>query len=205
MIAPRVSTAALVVLSILLAGCAAPDQSAEPKTAAPAVGDETVLALPTPETGVQAGGGATAPDTQLGLDEQEQQIALAADRAPHIYMVLQQDGSRPVSVIFAIDESRDGTPEDDAAIRLTPEDGDCNAQGLRRYNFPEDVRGSPIFSGDELLRGVDPEQLPAFLAISVTDEMLRQNLVTDREKTRAHNICTRKMWEAQLANPATQG
>lgn len=199
----RLFAPTLGLASALLAGCAALDRPAEPQTATPVVDEDAALGLPTPETGAAPDPQAT--DTPLGLDEEEQQIALAANRAPHIYMALQRDGSRPVSVIFAIDESRDGTPQDDAAIRLTPEDGDCNAQGLRRYNFPEELRGRPIFSGDDLLRGVDPEQLPAFLAISVTEEMLRQNLASDREKTRAHNICTRKMWEAQLANPAAQG
>ena len=146
-----------------------------------------------------------APGPSRQLDQTEQRIARAAASAPHIYMAIQQDGSRPVSVVFAIDESKDGTPGDDPAIRLTPEDGDCNPQPLRSFNFPETYRKRPVFSGDQILLGVQPDQLPEFMAISVSTELVGLGLVEDREDTRAHNICTRKLWEAQLENPVQAG
>lgn len=164
------------------------------------VPEGALTALPPPEGSIA---GSIAGSVEL--NDREQRIAVAAAQAPHIYVALQTNGSRPVSVIFAIDESRDGTPQDDDAIRITPEDGNCNPQVMRNFNFPEETRGKPTFSGDQLLRGVNPDQLPAFLAVNVTQEMLALGLVTDREQTRAHNICTRKLWETQLANPAPAG
>lgn len=115
---------------------------------------------------------------------------------PHVYMALQPDGEgKPVSVIFAIDAARDNTPSDDPAIRLTPENGLCNPQEMRNYNFPPKYLARPVVSEIEQSQGLPARDLPAYIAISVTDEMIASGLARDREETRALNICTRKLWE----------
>lgn len=115
---------------------------------------------------------------------------------PHIYLALQPGGEgRPTSVIFAIDTARDSTPSDDQAIRLTPENGLCNPQEMRNYNFPPEYAAAPVTSEADQNRGLTAADLPAFMAVSVTDTMLARGLASDREQTRALNICTRKLWE----------
>ncbi|MEM8841374.1 MAG: hypothetical protein AAGD47_06330 [Pseudomonadota bacterium] len=135
----------------------------------------------------------------------EQRIALAAAQAPLIYMAIQEDGTRPLSIIFAIDESRDGTPQNDPAIRLTPDGGACNPQTMRSYSFPSPFGDAPVFGSDQVLQGVRADQLPAFMAVRVSETILDMGLVETLEETRPQNICTRKMWDAQLANPPDQG
>ena len=120
--------------------------------------------------------------------------AEAAD-APHIYMDLQHDGTDLVSVIFAIDRGKDGTPSDDPAIRLTPDGGQCNPQIMRYYDFPESVAGQPVFSQDvALMEGVSLEELPDLMAVATTAEMLHRGLIQDPEDSRPQNICSRKLW-----------
>ncbi|MEL6476647.1 MAG: hypothetical protein AAFR17_04905 [Pseudomonadota bacterium] len=197
----------LLLLALGTAACETglPLSGGEPAaTPLPAENNEAITSLPEPETGASTPPAGTGSGTTAPLDDTERQIAQAAARAPHIYMAVQPDGGRPISVIFAIDESRDGTPSDDPAIRLTPEDGDCNPQALRQYDFPAAYADQPVFSGDQILLGIPGEQLPNFLAISVTNEVLDLGLASDREETRPLHICTRKLWEAQLANPAGQ-
>ena len=119
----------------------------------------------------------------------------AAQEAPHVYMSLQPNGSRPVSIVFAIDAARNGDPGDDPAIRLTPQDGQCNPQELRGYRFPPADTALPAFGPKQVLDGLTARDLPSFLAVEVTNRMLADNLATDREQTRGQNICTRKLWE----------
>ncbi|MBY8975527.1 hypothetical protein KHP62_06905 [Rhodobacteraceae bacterium NNCM2] len=145
------------------------------------------------------------PDPSVELGTEEQRIALAAARAPMIYMAIQEDGTRPLSIIFAIDESRDGTPQDDPAIRITPSDGSCNPQTMRSYSFPSPFGDAPVFGADQILQGVQASQLPAFMAIKASETIVAMGLAEKLEDTRPQNICTRKMWEAQLANPPQQG
>jgi hypothetical protein len=115
---------------------------------------------------------------------------------PHIYMALQSDGTgQPVSAVFAIDAARDNTPSDDPAIRLTPESGLCNPQEMRSYDFPPEDAARPVVGEAEQAQGLTASDLPAFLAVSVTDRMLSRGLADEREQTRPLNICTRKLWE----------
>ena len=119
---------------------------------------------------------------------------------PHIYMSFQLDNTgTAVSVIFAIDVARDNTPSDDPAIRLSPEDGRCNPQEMRSYSFPPKDAATPVAGDIEQSQGLSVRNLPAFLAVSVTNSMLNRGLAVDREDTRALNICTRKLWERLLA------
>lgn len=127
--------------------------------------------------------------------------APAAGRlAPHIYMALQPDEAGAVSIIFAIDAGRDKTPGNDPAIRLTPENGKCNPQELRRYAFPADTARRPIFGPDEVGAGISAKDLPNFMAMAVTSEMLRRKLVEKVEDSKPQNVCTRKLWERLIVN-----
>lgn len=115
---------------------------------------------------------------------------------PHIYVSLQHQGeSRPVSVIFAIDDSRDGNPSDDPAIRLTPENGQCNPQAMRQYNFPDADADRPVVTEADRSRGLTAANLPSVMAVVVTERMIAQGLARTPEETRAQNVCTRKLWE----------
>jgi hypothetical protein len=153
----------------------APTDTAEALAAPSPADSSAIAALPVPQPGA-------APSP--------------AGPVPHIYMALQPDGEgKPISVVFAIDAARDNTPTNDPAIRLTPENGQCNPQEMRNYNFPPKYLARPITSEFEQAQGLSAGDLPAFMAISVTDEMLAAGLTTDREETRALNICTRKLWE----------
>jgi hypothetical protein len=119
----------------------------------------------------------------------------APGQVPHIYMALQDGGEgRPVSVIFTIDAARNGTPSDDPAMRLTPENGLCNPQEMTRYDFPPDA-ATPAVGDAEQAEGLTARDLPAFMAIAVTNELLDRGIATDPEQTRPLNICTRKLWE----------
>lgn len=114
-------------------------------------------------------------------------------QVPQIYVALQGQTGRPVSVIFAIDESRDGTPSDDPAMRITPENGECNPQEMRNHDFGDGT--APTFGPREVEAGITALQLPSYLAISVTETMLSQGLAATREETAPQNVCTRKLWE----------
>ena len=131
----------------------------------------------------------------------EKPSAQAAANVPHVYMSLQPDaGAGPLSVVFAIDRSRDNTPQDDPAFRLTPEDGQCNPQELRRYAFPEQDRQRPTFGPEEVKRGISAQELPNFMAIAVTGEMMEQGLIVEPEESKPQNVCTRKLWERLIVN-----
>ena len=123
-----------------------------------------------------------------------------APPVPHIYLTLQPGSAGgPVSAIFAIDAARDTTPSDDPAVRLTPSNGLCNPQEMRSYDFPAEDAARPVVSEAEQAQGLTARDLPAFMALSVTDRMLERGLASDREQTRALNVCTRKLWERLLA------
>jgi len=128
----------------------------------------------------------------------------APNSAPHIYMALQPGGSGdPVSVVYAIDAARDGSPSDDPAIRLTPENNLCNPQEMLHYAFAPVDAARPVVTEADESRGLTAANLPEFIAVAVTERMLADGVVTDREETRALNICTRKLWE-QLVLGETQ-
>lgn len=166
----------------LLAACeAGPEGDAEaPAAPAPSIVDM----LPAPEAAAES----------EPAEGEPAEGTTAAPAAPHIYLALQPGSSgQPHSAIFAIDGARDGTPSDDPAIRLTPEDGNCNPQEMRRYGFPADA--APVVSEAEQARGLTAADLPDFLAASVTGRMIEAGLAAAPEETRALNICTRKLWE----------
>jgi len=192
----------------LLGACAA-DGTSGPDTASTSAPAEAQtaptpgpLTLPEPEGAPSAPGasGGTGAGTEQRPLTPEEEAALAD--VPEIYMALQPESGGTVSVIFAIDNSRDNTPSDDPAIRLTPEDGDCNPQELRRYIFPDRYAARPTFSASDARAGVPAEQLPAFLAIAVSNEMLDQGLADVPEDTSPQNICTRKLWERLVLSDA---
>jgi hypothetical protein len=127
--------------------------------------------------------------------------------APHVYMSLQPGGGGPLSVVFTIDSARDGTPSDDPAIRLTPDGGLCNPQEMRHYNFPPADAARPVVTEADQAQGLTAARLPEFMAVAVTERMLADRLATDREETRALNICTRKLWERLIVaenSPASE-
>jgi hypothetical protein len=176
-----------------LAGLAGLIISAALLTACQTTGDEPAAAEP-----------AAAPIAESQQTEALDDTATAAlpqpgalpPPIPHIYLALQPGGEgKPTSVIFAIDAARDNTPSDDQAIRLTPENGLCNPQEMLNYNFPPEYAAAPVTSEADQDRGLTAADLPAFMAVSVTETMLARGLASDREQTRALNICTRKLWE----------
>ena len=177
---------AAALLATLLTACQTTDQTTgdtPPDTAAQA----QPAPPPAPET------------TALPAPARPEQASPPARPVPHIYMALQSGGAgRVVSAVFAIDAARDNTPSDDPAVRLTPADGLCNPQEMRSYDFPPQDAARPVVSEAEQAEGLTARDLPAFMAVSVTDKMLSLGLARDREATRALNVCTRKLWERLL-------
>lgn len=174
---------ALVALG-LLAGCEAMEQPAGGQAAAPAASAQPAPAQPTPATETP----------------EQRAAAQAAEDVPRIYMALQPDPSGPTSIIFAIDRGRDETPLNDPAIRLTPEQGQCNPQELRGYPFPLSAARRPVFGPQEALSGISARDLPSFMAMAVTSEMMRQGLVVEPQQSKPQNVCTRKLWERLIIN-----
>ncbi len=172
---------AAALLAALLAAC---------QTAGEAPPDTPVQAEPAQPPALDS------PAASAALPEQ---TSPPAPPVPHIYMALQSDGAgRTVSAVFAIDAARDHTPSDDPAIRLTPENGLCNPQEMRSYDFGPQDAARPVVSEAEQAEGLTARDLPAFMAVSVTDRMLSLGLASEREQTRALNVCTRKLWERLL-------
>lgn len=178
------SRAAALAAALALAGCAGSEapQEAPPPAAAGS------LPLPSALDGPGSAGGAL-------IDPE------AVRAAPAVYMSLEADPGRPVSIVFAIDAAGDADPSDEPAMRLTPEGGRCNPQELSRYG----ARGGdgPVFGPEVARRGVDPRQLPEFMAVAVSRRMIDQGLAAAPEDTRPQNVCTRKLWE-RLAVAQTQ-
>ncbi|MEM1345742.1 MAG: hypothetical protein AAGI34_14340 [Pseudomonadota bacterium] len=172
---------ALLGAVALLAGCQAEDGAGPATSNAPASPPATVgeappspnLSLPAPQSG---GGQAIDPAT-----------------VPQIHLALEPSSAGPVSVVFAIDRSKDNTPGDDPAIRISPEAGECNPQELRRYSFPPP--NSPVFGPQIAQTGVGARDLPAYMALTVSQAMVSNGLATTLEETGPQNICTRKLWE----------
>ncbi|MEM1385556.1 MAG: hypothetical protein AAF713_15315 [Pseudomonadota bacterium] len=120
------------------------------------------------------------------------------DAVRDIFMALQPAAGRPVSVIFAMDENRNGDPSDDAAVRLTPENGSCNPQLMRRFDFPAEAQAAPVFSIDDVRRGVSARTLPSFIATSVSQEMISKGLASGPDETRPQNLCSYELWRRQV-------
>ncbi len=130
-------------------------------------------------------------------------------QVPHIYMALQPDSSGTTSVIFAIDESRDGTPTNDPAIRITPEpesggNGQCNPQPMRNFDFPPQYATRPAYGPPEAARGIGARDLPKFLAVEVSSAMIASGLADEPQQTRPQNVCTRLLWERQVVESSTR-
>ena len=182
--------AAALLAGLLLAACAEPP--ADPlKPPAPA----------NPMAGVPAPEPETPPPAPPGVDPQTARVDrafAAAQDAPQIYMDLQPDPGGPTSVILAIDASRDETPSDDPAVRLTPDNGQCNPQQLRYYAFTGKSAGRPVYGPDEAFRGVTARELPDFMAQVVTSEMMARGLIDDPEESRPQNVCTRKLLQRMI-------
>lgn len=130
--------------------------------------------------------------------------ALAAVQdVPQIYMALQPDAGGPTSVILAIDRSRDNTPSDDPAVRITPDNGACNPQQLRWYEFPPERAQRPIYGPEEAARGVTARELPDFMAMAVTSEMMTAGLIDDPDESKPQNVCTRKLLQRLILDRST--
>lgn len=171
-----------------------PDALPDPTLAAadldlpePTAGDRAASRLPLPEPGgiarSDAGGIVPVPEP---------------DAIRNIYMAIQNEANRPTSVVFAMDENRNGDPSDDAAIRLTPENGRCNPQLMRRFTFPEAYARKPVFTIRDVEKGVSARQLPGFIATQVSQEMLRLGLAENPDDTRPQNLCSFELWRQQI-------
>lgn len=204
--------AAPMLAALLLAACqtTGTDEAAVPEAApgsitpeseiyVPGTTEVAVDTLPPPEMSEPGAAGAPAQEA-AGLASAagaaEANGSQARQQIPHIYMALQPEGpGKPISVVFAIDASRDNTPSDDPAVRITPDGGLCNPQEMRFYRFPERYGARPVVSEIEQDEGLSVLDLPNLMAISVTNEMISEGLVTTPEQTRPQNVCTRKLWE----------
>lgn len=174
---------------LLLAACDTappPPQAAAPAPSATAAAPQ--LSLPTPTGALPAPNPGAAPSTAGP-------IGVVPDQVPSVYMAVQAGKSGPASIIFAIDASKDNTPSDDTAIRITPEAGKCNPQELKRFTFPAQYAKRPVFSIEEAKRGIGAPELPKFMAMAVTSEMLRLGIAAEPQATQPQNVCTRKLWE----------
>ncbi|GMG81287.1 hypothetical protein LNKW23_05000 [Paralimibaculum aggregatum] len=183
--------AAVALLCGSLAACAMPgDGDPAPGGAgqgAPAAGGGAAAALPEPSLPAPVPGGQVAP-TRRPLERPPEQVA------PDIYMALQQDSAGTVSVIFAIDRAKDNTPSDDPAIRLTPENGLCNPQQLRNFDFPAVYGARPVYSALDARENIGARELPSFLATAVTVEMVRLGMAREPDDTRPQNLCSFELW-----------
>jgi hypothetical protein len=182
------------------------EQVATASAGDPATPDPDVAALPVPrlpggppagEAAAEAGTGAADAGAVAAAPSQ------AAATAPHIYMAVQPDRSGPVSVVFAIDRSRDNTPSDEPAIRITPDQTDpdrgrCNPQQLRYFDFPQESAERPVYGPDEAARGIGARDLPGFMATTVSQEMIVRGIAEELEQTRPQNVCTRKLFEQTI-------
>ncbi len=216
--------AVLLLLALTLSGCgelgveapgtdadvAEPDEQVAAASAAePAEVDPGIAALPVPQLPGATANAEGAPDKPAEGEAGGQAAAPsrataeAAATAPHIYMAVQPDRGGPVSVVFAIDRSRDNTPSDEPAIRITPDQTDpdrgrCNPQQLRYFNFPPESAARPVYGPDEASQGVGPKDLPGFMATAVSQEMIVRGIVDGLEQTRPQNVCTRKLFEQTI-------
>lgn len=182
---PAVRRGLAPAAALILAACAAGEETTQETS--PAYEPAAAPGLLPPPSGLPQTEGVAAPDSPVPLTS-------APEDVPAIYMDLEADTGRPVSVVFAIDTEGEPGPSDDPAIRLTPEGGRCNPQELSRYNFAGDSSRS-VFGPAEAARGIDAQQLPSFMAVTVSRRMIERNLAATPEDTRPQNVCTRKLWE----------
>ncbi len=211
--------AALLLLGLALSGCGElgaeapgpngettqPDEQVASAPAAEAAEvDPDVAALPVPQLpGAVPAGEVEAGPGETNAAAPSQATAEAAATAPHIYMAVQPDRGGPISVVFAIDRSRDNTPSDEPAIRITPDQTDpdrgrCNPQQLRYYDFPQENAERPVYGPDEASRGIGAKDLPGFMASAVSQEMIVKGIADQLEQTRPQNVCTRKLFEQTI-------
>lgn len=177
-----------LLMALLLSGCA--EMTApEAESSKPAATPETPVA----EAEIS---GENKPDTEA--DAEVTELSPEALAAPHIYMALQPDKGGPTSVVFAIDQSRDNTPGDDPAIRITPADGKCNPQQLRWHEFTAEQARRPAYGPDEAAQGITARDLPGYMASLVTSQMLDAGLIKDPEDSRPQNVCTQKLLQQMI-------
>jgi len=189
----------LLALAALAAGCRhdAAEQPATEQTAP----EQAQAAVPQADREPTAQSPSESPAPPSRPDPAFLPPPPAPGQVPHVYMALQDGGEgRPLSVIFAIDAARNGTPSDDPAMRLTPESGLCNPQEMTRYDFPPEAAATPVVGEAEQAEGLTAADLPAYMAVAVTNALLLQGLASTPEDTRPLNICTRKLWQ-QLVLP----
>jgi len=178
---------AVLAPAILAAACMHKEAPEPGQTEAPA---EAPALSDSPAAATEAPAPAPKPDPNFLPPAPE------PGQVPHVYMALQPGGTgHPDSVVFAIDAARNGTPSDDPAMRLTPEGGLCNPQEMSNFDFAAAGITLPVVSEVERAEGLTPADLPAFMAVAVTNAMLDQGLAAGPEDTRPLNICTRKLWE----------
>ena len=181
-------------------------EATAPAEAPPAADGKFPVPVPRRMAGDLTPGAATDPVAAAPEPPTVDELAAAAD-APHVYMALQPASGGTTSVVFAIDGSRDGTPSDEPAIRITPEEtealsGRCNPQQLRYYKFPPDS-GQPVYGPDEASRGVGAKDLPGFMATAVSARMIERGIADELEQTRPQNVCTRKLFEQTIIAATT--
>jgi len=122
------------------------------------------------------------------------EVKLTPDQVPDYYMAIQQSGGQPISIIFAMDQNHDGNPSNDQAVRLTPENGLCNPADMRFYKFPKRYR-EPVYSFREYRQGIRVQDIPALMAVRVTEELIALGLAEEPQDTHRYNVCARKHWE----------
>ena len=196
-----------LALALAVAGCAderGRDPLAPPGAAAAPAGGAAgrALAVPvTPELAAPATAAAAGPAEPAAAARGP--VPAAARDVPQIYMALQPDAGGPTSVILAIDASRDNTPSNDPAVRITPDNGACNPQQLRYFNFPPERAQRPIYGPEQAARGVTARELPDFMAMAVTSEMMTAGLIDDPDESKPQNVCTRKLLQRLIIDRST--
>lgn len=185
------SAATALGLALLLGACA--DEGDSPATGstadAPATGD------------APAGTETAAADPEPQPQPQREQRNVDPDSVPVIFMALQDGGAASHSVVFALDSDRDGSAIGERAIRLTPEDGQCNPQELTRYDFGG---SDPVFGVEQANAGIRPAEIPRYLAFVASQALVDSGLAPSVEATAPQNICTRKWWELWLTQARTR-
>lgn len=191
----------LALAALLLTACAELTSEGSTDTGGLKAADSAIAALPIPETGREDADEAA----ELGEDSVKKPTLRTprSETAPHLYMELQPDSGGPVSVVFAIDQSRDNTPSDDPAIRITPMDGQCNPQQLRWHEFSPEKAKRPAYGPEEAARGITAQELPGFMATLVTSDMLEAGLISDPEESRPQNVCTQKLLQQMIIAEST--
>ena len=193
----------LPLIAVMLAGCELSETGPGPSGGAtPAAGTTDGAAVAEPALPAEDPA-AEAVEPEQPETETTAPAPVPAS-VPHVYMAVQHGAGTAVSIVFAIDDARDNTPSDDPAMRLTPESGRCNPQEMAYFNFPAEYAGKPVFSEVQAAEGVTADLLPTFMAIEVTDEIIRLGLAETPQQTHAQNVCTRKLWEQLIQRDRQQ-